>query len=136
MNYGSVQAALDSRLADWADGQGLDVAWQNAPYTPTVGTTHLAAHFLGGNSTNQIGSEHAWLSGVYQVDVIYPPSTGTGSARQIADSVAGLFKAGTLCTSGTTRVSIRRTSRALSLSQSGTWRKIPLTFYWGSFQAN
>lgn len=39
-----IAAALAARLGEWADAEGIPVAWENVPFTPPSDGLYLAVH--------------------------------------------------------------------------------------------
>ncbi len=93
MSHKRVRQLLESRLATWAAARSpaLLIAWENQPFTPPAGT-YLRAFLLPAQTDSQtLDGVHRLYTGVFQVSVIAPDSTGPGATEGIADEIAALF---------------------------------------------
>ena len=108
-----ISAALDSKLAEFAAANSVQVAYENNEYTPTVGTLYLRPTLLPAD-TLPIGIGFASALdhlGIYQVDVIAPIDNGKGVALAMADLVATAYPRGDLTYNGV-KVRIKSISRS------------------------
>ena len=79
-----IAAALAARLGEWADAEGIPVAWENVPFTPPSDGLYLAVHDMPATPrTLDLGLRCRIYSGVYQINVV-----------ALADRVAELFQEG------------------------------------------
>lgn len=97
MSQKTVRSLLESRLSAWAKARTpvLRIAYQGVAFEPQPGETYLAA-FLLPAATNSItldGSDRVY-TGIFQISVVAPAGTGTGSAEGIADELDPLFPNG------------------------------------------
>ena len=119
--FNDIQAALDTQL----NTRGELIAFPNVPFKPTNGTLYLKPKFfpaetlqasLGSNGKDE-------TNGVYQVEVIIP----LGSGRpQLVDTIADLFRRGTVLTYNGVNVRIRSVSVGSALALDQTWYSVPV----------
>lgn len=87
-----IAAALAARLGEWADAEGIPVAWENVPFTPPSDGLYLAVHDMPATPrTVDLGLRCRIYSGVYQINVVAPAGTGRTDVVALADRVAELF---------------------------------------------
>ncbi|ELN2578803.1 hypothetical protein SP99_02413 [Enterobacter sp. BIDMC92] len=90
-----IAAALAARLGEWADAEGIPVAWENVPFTPPSDGLYLAVHDMPATPrTLDLGLHCRIYSGVYQINVVAPAGTGRTSVVALASRVAELFPEG------------------------------------------
>ncbi|EMN5247158.1 DUF4128 domain-containing protein [Enterobacter roggenkampii] len=90
-----IAAALADRLGEWADAEGIPVAWENVPFTPPSDGLYLAVHDMPATPrTLDLGLRCRIYSGVYQINVVAPAGTGRTDVVALADRVAELFPEG------------------------------------------
>ncbi|HFK5631866.1 DUF4128 domain-containing protein [Enterobacter roggenkampii] len=90
-----IAAALAARLGEWADAEGIPVAWENVPFTPPSDGLYLAVHDMPAKPrTLDLGLRCRIYSGVYQINVVAPAGTGRTDVVALADRVAELFPEG------------------------------------------
>lgn len=72
-----IATALAARLGEWADAEGIPVAWENVPFTPPSDGLYLAVHDMPATPrTVDLGLRCRIYSGVYQINVVAPAGTG------------------------------------------------------------
>lgn len=130
MSTDAIRAALESRLATWAAGQGLAVAWSGVPFDPPP-VTHLRAHLLPASvDGNDIAGLHREYRGVWQVSVHLPAGTGHGAALVIADALDVAFNpAVPISASGFTLHFASPMSPAPAIEEPG-WSVIPVSAHY------
>ncbi|HAV1970650.1 TPA: hypothetical protein JG946_000947 [Enterobacter hormaechei subsp. steigerwaltii] len=90
-----IAAALAARLGEWADAEGIQVAWENVPFTPPANEMYLAVHDMPVTPrTIDLGLRCRTYSGVYQINVVAPAGSGRTSVVALAGRVAELFPEG------------------------------------------
>lgn len=90
-----IAAALAARLGEWADAEGIPVAWENVPFTPPSDGFYLAVHDMPATPrTLDLGLRCRIYSGVYQINVVAPVGKGRTDVVALADRVAELFPEG------------------------------------------
>lgn len=90
-----IAAALATRLGEWADAEGIPVAWENVPFTPPSDAFYLAVHDMPATPrTVDHGLRCRIYSGVYQINVVAPVGIGRTDVVALADRVAELFPEG------------------------------------------
>lgn len=137
--FNEIQAALDTRAYAFATGNGFtgQVAWENAPFTPTANTPWMRTTLLPAETEQRILGTNGLnrIQGIYQVDLFYPTEQGSGAARDKADSVISYFKRGTTATYSATKVIILKAYRSPALIEND-WYHIPINISWYSYVEN
>ena len=98
MSITAIRATLETAL----DGMtpALATAWQNAPFTPVVGTPYQRASLLLAEPDNQEKGAGFQEQGFLQVDLCYPQSVGANTAEARAELLRTTFKRGTSLANG------------------------------------
>ena len=126
--FNDVQAALDTKLATIT---GTSVAFPNVPYKPQAGTTYLRASFLPAEtvqaSMGANGKDET--NGIYQIDVVVPRGTGR---PQLIDTVADLFKRGTVLSYNSISVRVRSVSMSPAILDE-EWYFVPISVNFQSY---
>jgi len=106
-----VRSALEAALA--AMSPALSVAWENAPFTPTVGTPYAQVHLLLAQPDNpEIGPNangYYTEQGFLQVDLKYPLGAGPATATARAELIRSTFYRGASFTASGVTAHIDRT---------------------------
>jgi len=120
--FNDVQAALDAKLATIT---ATPIAFPNIPYKPQAGTVYLRATFLPADTVQASMGEDGKdeTNGIYQVDVVVPRGTGR---PQLTDTVADLFKRGTVLTYNGVKVRVRSVSMASAILDE-EWYFVPIS---------
>jgi hypothetical protein len=106
--YSDIRAALTAQLKTMP---GLpDVAWENMPYTPVVGTPYLTPVILWAEGSQaELGVTGSnWERGIYQIACNYPPNQGSGALNAMLGKIRERFKRGTRLTYNGLTVTIRK----------------------------
>jgi hypothetical protein len=93
MSQSIIRKLFETRLKSWADARSpaLPVAWQNAPLKGNP-TSYLRAFILPApTGSDDLEGVHRLYTGIFQVSVVVPVDSGSGSAEGIADEIAALF---------------------------------------------
>jgi hypothetical protein len=126
--FNDVQAALDTKLATIT---GTSIAFPNVPYKPQAGTTYLRASFLPAEtvqaSMGANGKDET--NGIYQIDVVVPRGTGR---PQLIDTVADLFKRGTVLSYNSISVRVRSVSMSPAILDE-EWYFVPISVNFQSY---
>jgi len=116
--FSDIQAALDTRLSTVA---GLPaVAWENVHYKPSEGTPYVRPTNIAGDSTLDTMARQQMNIGIYQVDLFYPTSNGTGTMLAMLDTIYDHFKADNELVENTTKVIVRSIGRT-RVDREGSW---------------
>lgn len=94
MSQKKCRAAYESRLKAFAAAQSpaLEVAYENAQFTPTVGAIYLRCYQLPApTQAADLEGAHRAYTGVFGVNVTAPINVGAGAALTIADALAAYF---------------------------------------------
>lgn len=120
--FNDIQAALDTKLATLT---GVPIAYPNTPYKPQAGTAYVRASFIPNEtlqaSLGSTGKDETL--GIYQVDVVVPRGSGR---PQLLDTVADLFKRGTVLTYNGVNLRIRSVSMASAILED-EWYFVPIS---------
>lgn len=132
--FRDIQAALDGKLKVY---QSSNVAWENAGYTPVIGTAYLEPLFMPGQPTpaglgSSAKNRHV---GIYQINVYQPLGSGAGDGVAIADALVSFFKRGTIITQNGINVRCRQSWREKAQPE-GSWYVIPVSVLWWADAAN
>lgn len=116
--FSDIQAALDSRL-NLVPGLPV-VAWENVHYKPTKGTPFVRPTNIAGDTTLATTAKLQNNTGIYQVDLFYPTSNGTGDLLDMLDTIYDHFKVSNELTANTTKVMIKSIGRT-RIDRDGSW---------------
>lgn len=95
MSRPDITGLLESRLGEWAELQGLAVAYDNIPFEPPGGI-YLTTHDMPATPyAIDLSQRSKVFIGVYQVNVVIPAAQGRGEGRAIAGLLEALFANGT-----------------------------------------
>lgn len=95
MSRPDITGLLESRLGEWADLQGLAVAYDNIPFEPPGGI-YLTSHDMPATPyAIDLSQRSKVFIGVYQVNVVIPAAQGRREGRTIAGQIEVLFANGT-----------------------------------------
>lgn len=128
MSLVAIRAALEQRLD--AMTPALATAWENAPFTPTIGTPHQRVHLLPAEADNPEQSGGYIERGYLQVTLKYPLQAGTGAAAARAQLVRDQFPRALSLTSGGIVVQITRTPAIGGGTTDGDWWSVPIKIFW------
>lgn len=92
MTAPAVRAALETRLA--ALSPGFATAYENAPYSPVVGTPYQAVYILGAEPDNLEMNASYTERGILQINLFYPLDAGPGAAETRAKALRDGFPRG------------------------------------------
>lgn len=125
----NVRAAIAQR---WAAGNyGLTTYYQGKDYAPVAGRKH-ARLFVLPNPTDGIalgGTGYDRMTGIAQIDLMYPTNEGDGAALAKADAIAADFQRGQSETYTGQAVQFRGASVGRSETVDG-WLRVIVTVGW------
>jgi len=127
MSEDRIRAVLESRLASWADANGLPVIWQNAGADiPTV--DHLRAYLMPAE-TRSIDLKKVMRNyrGVFQVSVFTKPGVGPGRADRLAKALDDLFQVAIPMTSNGLTVRVTSPMSAKPAMPGTDWYSVPVS---------
>lgn len=91
MNQTTINQALESHLSLLAQRLGLQIAWDNIPFTPGE-EIYLRSHVLPSLTvSNDLGGQMRVWQGVFQIDICAPVASGKAGVVNIADEIAAAF---------------------------------------------
>lgn len=87
-----IRQAFESRLATWAAGKGLPIAYENVKFTPPADGKYLRAYLIPARTeSNTIERTDRDYEGAFQVSIVQPLSTGSATASDLADELDTLY---------------------------------------------
>lgn len=107
MSIVKVRAALETALN--AMTPAIQTAWENSPFTPTVGTEYQRAYLMLGDPINDEWGARYQENGYLQIDLNYPLLSGPNASDQRFELIRTTFKRGTTLTNSGVSVIIQRT---------------------------
>ncbi|WP_112288428.1 DUF4128 domain-containing protein [Rahnella sp. AN3-3W3] len=91
MSQQAITQLLETRLSEWAEAQGLQVAFDNIGFSPPDGI-YLQSHVMPATTTAiDLSRQAKVIRGVYQINVIAPAGTGKSAGGLIAEQLIQLF---------------------------------------------
>lgn len=91
MSQQAITQLLEARLSEWAEAQGLQVAFDNIGFSPPDGI-YLESHVMPATTTAiDLSRQAKVFRGVYQINVIAPAGTGKSAGGSIAEELIDLF---------------------------------------------
>lgn len=91
MSQQALTQLLETRLSEWAEAQGLQVAFDNIGFSPPDGI-YLQSHVMPATTTAiDLSRQAKVFRGVYQINVIAPAGTGKSAGGLIAEQLIQLF---------------------------------------------
>ena len=132
MSYKTIQAALEKKLATISPA--IATAYENLPYTPTVGTPYQRVNLLPNATADRaISADVREYFGLFQVTLFYPAGNGRGLAQARADAIDAAFKPVQRLTESSTIVEITESAQVAGGYQDGDRWVVPITIRWRSF---
>jgi len=127
MSQARIRAAFESRLAGWADHEGLPVVWQNVGAGLPDGE-HLRAFLMPGETVSRdLAGDNRSYRGVFHVSVFTPPGVGAGRAEMLAGALDLLFPAMLRMDSGGLGVLVMTPMTAKPAVQEPDWYSVPVS---------
>jgi hypothetical protein len=102
-----IRSALEVALA--AMTPALSTAWENAPFTPVVGTPYQRVNLLMAEPVNPEMGRFTRDQGFLQVSLAYPLNAGPAAASARAELIRDTFYRGRSFTSGGLVTTVERT---------------------------
>lgn len=103
MSLAAIRSALETQLKATLS---IDIAFENAPYTPQAGVPYAQAFIMLAQPDNvEIGPAFTDL-GIFQVSLFYPQNAGSAAAVAAAESIRTAFPFRASFVSGGTIVNI------------------------------
>lgn len=134
MSIKNIAGALESRLA--ALTPTLPTAYENVPFTPTVGQAYQAVHLLVNKPLGMsISGADSQERGIFQITLNYPQGTGRGAAQDRAELVKQHFKPYQALTSGAAKVEIIDPVHVAQGRADGEYWSIPISVYWRAIES-
>jgi hypothetical protein len=128
MSLDAVRAALEGQLN--AITPALATAWENADFTPAVGTPFQAVNLLPAEPDNTVFGPTYQERGLMQVTLNYPIGKGAKDALARAKLIRETFQRGlSLVKSGIT-TTIEKTPEIGPGAPEGAWYQLPVRVRW------
>lgn len=129
MSTKAVRAILESRLATWAASKPIRVQYENVPFTPQAGETHLRASLLPAETISvDLKGDHRGYRGVFQVSIVRPINSGSGPALDIAAELNQQFPVNGRYTNGAVTVQVITPASAAPALQDESTYIVPVSF--------
>lgn len=129
MSLSNIRSALVSAYVN--GGFALPTAYENVSFEPTSGEAWAEFHLIPNQpevaTLGDTGRDHH--DGIAQINLNYPPSTGTADILAKADAIRAVFKAGKSFIYSNQSVVIQSCGRGPARNIDG-WFQIPLTINW------
>jgi hypothetical protein len=115
---------------------GLPTAWEGVDFTPPANAPWAQLYLLPApTSVDTLGANGLDLhTGILQIDLNMSQNSGTGGLLGYADTLRGVFKAGTSATHNGQSVLILDCSRS-RLTQAAGWLTVRMTITWRAYTA-
>lgn len=126
MSQALIRKAFETRLQTWATANGIEVAWQNVQFEPTVGSAYACVDLLPAKTNelflDQTGRDYR---GIIQVSLYMPAGTGAAAAEALVtsldSSIAGSF------TDGPIQVTLTAPLCAAPALAAADWYMVPVS---------
>ena len=134
MSLAAIQSAIVERYKDGAFE--LETFWPGVNYEPVANKAHARVWFVpsGNDAASLGGTGMDRISGIAQIDLMYPEGKGIGAALEKADAVAAIFERGQSQAYGTT-TAVFTGATVLQPRNEGGWLRVPISVGWYSHQA-
>lgn len=133
MSLVSIRAALENAL-DGVDEESEDfpTAYENAEYTPIIGTAYQEAFLLPAEPDNPtMDDNHHREQGLFQVSLHYPIKAGSGAALTRAELIKATFYRGASFSYGGITVRIEKTPEVpQGYREDNNWWLQPVRIRW------
>lgn len=132
MSCYAVHSLFSARLADLAGD--MFVVWDMAGNHIPGRTPYLAESFVPTTRKNPGlgGCPLEYMSGLYQVDVVFRPGQGWKLPMETADKLAMWFRPGSALSGESVRVFVRSVESSASVCWDN-WAKIPVLVKWHGY---
>lgn len=91
MSHQIIQQLFEAQLENWAQAQGLAIAWPNASFEPD-GREYLRSFTLPADTaSHDLAGVHEIFTGVFQVSHVIPAGAGTGRIGEVCEALKGLY---------------------------------------------
>ena len=100
MSESLIRRALETALKTYADGQSIDVAWENVEFT-IPDDLYLRSFVLPARtSSGDLGRVNRRHEGIYQVSIVALTGDGPGAAETVVAGLSAAFDPATPLTAG------------------------------------
>lgn len=128
MSLDAVKAALEGQLN--AMTPALATAFENAAFTPVVGTPYQAANLMPGEPDNSVYGTNYQERGLFQVTLNYPVGNGAKDALARAKLIRAAFQRGTSIVKSGITTTIEKTPEIGPGASEGAWYQLPVRVRW------
>ena len=106
--YKDIQSLLNEHLSQLSDAP--TIAWENLYVEVDENEVYLEPHLFPSDTFYpEIGTDTAaYLSGIYQVNVVAPKGQGWGNVADLVDSITNHFKRGTVLSNENMSIKIKK----------------------------
>lgn len=121
-----IRKALEDRLKLIVPA--MPIAFENAKYTPVIGTAYQKAMLLPNDTDTPTLSQTRLIeTGIFQVSVYVPFGGGTGLASDRAVLIRNHFPAGLVLTEATTKIRISKAPSIAGAIYDDVWYLVPVS---------
>jgi len=124
MSIIKIRAALETALNNITPS--IETAWENVPFTPTIGTPFQKCYLLLSEPDNSEYSTNYHAFGYMQIDLFYPLNNGSIDAMTRAELIRDTFKRGNSYNNNGIYVIIERTPEITPAYNDGEFYIIPV----------
>lgn len=127
-----IEQALLQRFFDGSFRHDLDIATENQPYEPSIGTPY-AEIFVITNDITPFSLKHTnEVDGIFRVILRYPVNDSTKEFKEVAQAILDWFPIGERYSEDGQKVTITKQNIVKGVPEPG-WYKRVLTIYWKAF---
>ncbi len=131
-----LQSALNAALYDAFPT--MPIAWENTPYTPTIGITYFQVWLMPAETDLMTLGQSPWLmrQGIFQVSVFAPIGIGFGVAKGKAAEIIAAFKSSTSFVYNGLSVTIEKSWVSGGIIEDDGWYHIPVSIRYRCYHAD
>ncbi len=128
----AIQKAFDIRLQQFGIANAIQIALENINAPTNTAIPYLAGYCLPAavDQADLYFSERR--SGIYQIDINYAQSVGSGPSNRVADLLNVAFKPESTLTRTPVCITIERVVPGPLIVSNG-WANRPLSVYWSTY---
>lgn len=131
-DFYDIEKAFLNRFYDGGFRHDLDIAFDNLPYTPIIGTPYAEVFVIHNDITPYSLKHTNETDGIFRVILRYPVNESTKAIKEKAQEIFDWFKIGSRYTFNGQKVTVTRHMMDRGIQEAG-WYKMVLTMYWKAF---
>ena len=126
MSYSIIRRLLETQINSVS--VGFSTAWENVPFTPTIGTPWQAITLLPSKTDNPtFGDGFRRESGILQISLYYPTNQGSQAAYARAGVLIGAFVRGSTFIQDAIRILVDEHPYIGPAFNNGAWFMVPVS---------